>query len=132
MKSGLVQDTRHCVLLELGAEVYSIERIKSLYDKAKLLLHEMGYHPNVLCGDGTLGWPEFAPFDKIIVTAAAPEIPQLLLDQLKIGGILVTPVGDRETQVMYRIYKISDKDIIKQELDLFKFVPLIGEKGWKK
>lgn len=132
LEIGLGSGYQACLLIELGAEVFSIERIKSLFDKAKALLHEMGYNPNIFLGDGTLGLPEHAPFDKILVTAAAPEIPRTLVDQLKVGGIMVTPVGDRDSQVMVKVFKISEKDIIKQELDFFRFVPLIGEKGWTK
>ncbi|MEA3496717.1 MAG: protein-L-isoaspartate(D-aspartate) O-methyltransferase [Bacteroidota bacterium] len=131
LEIGLGSGYQACILEELGAKVYSIERIEKLYKKAKALLPKMGYNPKMFVGDGTVGLPEHAPFNKIIVTAAAPEIPQNLIDQLKIGGILVVPVGDRATQTMYKIKKISDTDFTKQPLDLFRFVPLIGKNGWK-
>ena len=120
-----------CILSELGADVYSIERIKSLSDKAKALLNKMGYSPNLFVGDGTLGLPDHAPFDKIIVTAAAPEVPKTLVDQLKPGGILVVPVGDRDTQTMVQVVKESDSKHHTHFYETFRFVPLIGQKGWK-
>jgi len=131
MEIGLGSGYQACILLELGAEVYSIERIKKLYDKTKTLLHKMGYYPYMFVGDGTLGLADFAPFDKILVTAAAPEIPQLLINQLKVGGILVVPVGNKDSQIMYKIIKTSEKDYTKEEFDYFRFVPLIGKEGWK-
>jgi protein-L-isoaspartate(D-aspartate) O-methyltransferase len=120
-----------CILMELGAEVHTIERIKVLTDKAKELLKEMGYHPHFHVGDGTLGLPKQAPFDKIIVTAAAPELPDTLASQLCIGGILVVPVGDMETQIMYKVIRQSDTKFITRKLDAFRFVPLIGKEGWR-
>jgi len=120
-----------CILIELGADVYSIERIKPLSDKAKALLNKMGYSPNLFVGDGTLGLPDYAPFDKIIVTAAAPEVPKTLIDQLKPRGILVVPVGDRDTQTMVQVVKESDSKYRTHYYEAFRFVPLIGQKGWK-
>jgi protein-L-isoaspartate(D-aspartate) O-methyltransferase len=120
-----------CILLELGAKVYTIERIKSLSEKSKELLKQMGYFPDFFVGDGTLGLPDLAPFDKIIVTAAAPEIPQALVDQLKPGGILVVPVGDRDTQTMVQVVKESETKHHTHFYETFRFVPLIGQKGWK-
>lgn len=119
-----------CVLEKLGAKVYSIERQRKLYDKTKKLLAAMGYKINCYFGDGTLGLPSFAPFDKIIVTAGAPVVPQSLTDQLKPGGILVIPVGDEANQQMLRIRKLPDGSTINEEFDSFKFVPLLGKQGW--
>ncbi|MFC2106913.1 protein-L-isoaspartate(D-aspartate) O-methyltransferase, partial [Bacteroidota bacterium] len=96
-----------CVLLELGAKVFSIERQKKLYNKTKLFLPKLGYRPKLFYGDGYAGLPAFAPFDKIIITAAAPEIPQALFDQMKIGGTMVIPHGEGDTQVMKSIQKES-------------------------
>lgn len=121
-----------CILIELGAEVFSIEYIRTLYQTAKSFLPKMGYKPHFFHGDGTKGLPAFAPFDKIIVTAAAPEIPQPLLDQLKIGGILVIPVGDDTLQKMMRIIKLDENDYKEESHDFFSFVPLVGKFGWKK
>jgi len=120
-----------CILLELGAEVYSIERIRLLSEKAKVLLNMMGYFPDLFVGDGTLGLPDQAPFDKIIVTAAAPEIPVILIEQLKPGGILVVPVGDRDTQTMVQVVKETETKHRTHFFETFRFVPLIGQKGWK-
>lgn len=119
------------ILLELGANLYSIERQEKLYQKAKLMLQKMGYTPTLKCGDGTKGWAEMAPFDKIIVTAGAPVVPKTLLAQLAVGGIMVIPVGDEVTQKMWCIIKKDEKTFEKIELKNFAFVPLIGEEGWK-
>lgn len=117
------------VLCELGAELYSIERIHSLAVKASTMFKKLGYLPKLKVGDGSLGWPEQAPFDGIIVTAAAPNLADGLFAQLKTGGHLVVPVG-KDVQTMYRITKGADGKPIKEKLDDFRFVPLIGEKGF--
>lgn len=118
------------VLCELGAEVYSVERHNELYHRAKEALRAEGYRPLLKAGDGTLGWPTYAPYDGIIVTAGAPVVPDDLIKQLKIGGILVIPVGDNKTQKMLKITRVSETEYQQDEYDNFKFVPLIGEKGW--
>ncbi len=117
------------VLCEMGARVYSVERQKSLYEKTKKLLPSIGYMVKMFYGDGYKGLPSFAPFDKIIVTAAAPFIPDDLISQLKEGGILVIPVGAGETQVMTRIVKLPEGKLDKKEFDYFRFVPLLEEKN---
>lgn len=119
-----------CVLLELGAKVYTIEYNKNLYERTRKLLPQMGYRPHFFLGDGSKGLPSKAPFDKIIVTAGAPVVPSALTEQLAEDGILVIPVGDRERQVMLQIRK-KDGKLMKQEFDYFAFVPLLGEKGWQ-
>lgn len=131
LEIGLGSGYQACILSELGAEVYSIERIEKLYDRACNLLPNMGYTPKMFLGDGTLGLPEHAPFDKIIVTAAAPDILQKLIGQLKTGGIMVVPIGNRQTQTMYQVKKISDTEFQKTAFDSFRFVPLVGKEGWK-
>jgi protein-L-isoaspartate(D-aspartate) O-methyltransferase len=115
------------VLAELGADVYSIERQKSLYDRTSPLLKSMGYTKMKLYyGDGYKGKAVFAPYDKIIVTAAAPEIPEALLQQLKVGGFLVIPVDNQEgTQDMLRIVKISETEFETQRFHKFSFVPML-------
>lgn len=118
------------VLCALQAKVFSIERHKSLHLQAKKMLAQLQFSPKLICGDGTLGLPSFAPFDGIIVTAGAPVVPDTLIDQLKIGGRLVIPVGDNHNQKMLRITKTSDSSITTQEFGDFSFVPLIGKKGW--
>lgn len=118
------------VLCALKAKVFSIERHKSLHLQAKKMLANLQYSPKLICGDGTLGLPSFAPFDGIIVTAGAPVVPDTLIDQLKIGGRLVIPVGDNNNQKMLKITKTSESSITTQEYGTFSFVPLIGKKGW--
>jgi protein-L-isoaspartate(D-aspartate) O-methyltransferase len=120
-----------CVLLEMGAEVFTIEYNRVLYEQTKVFLPKMGYNAHFKHGDGTQGWPLFAPFDKIIVTAGGPKIPHLLIDQLKINGIMAIPVGDTDNQMMYRITKISESEVREEKFDYFKFVPLLGKEGWK-
>src|ERR1700761_1942776 len=89
-----------CILMELGAKVYTIERQQKLYERTKLVLPHIGYKPNFFCGDGSIGLAKHAPFDKIIVTAGAPTVPEILLKQLNLGGLLVIPVGDESSQKM--------------------------------
>lgn len=113
------------VLLEIGAKVFSIERQRSLYDKVKKFLPEIGYNPRLFFGDGYAGLPAFAPFDKILVTAGAPFVPEPLKQQLKPGGILVIPVGDENSQTMFRIIKISEHEFQTEEHGKFQFVPLL-------
>ena len=118
------------VLLELGAKVFSIERQKELYDKTKVFLPLLGYKgAKLVYGDGYKGLPQFAPFDKIIVTAAAPYIPEDLLAQLTVGGILVIPLGEGEEQVMNLITKKSGTEFEKQAFGKFKFVPMLQNKN---
>lgn len=117
------------VLIEMGAKVFSIERQKELFDKTKIFLPLIGYHgAKLIYGDGYKGLPQYAPFDKIIVTAAAPYIPQDLLSQLVIGGILVIPLGEGEEQIMNVIIKKTDKEFAKQAFGKFKFVPMLQNK----
>ena len=117
------------VLLELKAEVYSIERQKELFKKTSLFLPKLGYRAKKLIfGDGYKGLPEVAPFDKIIVTAGAPFVPKPLLSQLKVGGRLLIPVGDN-TQIMTLFIRKSPKEFEKHELGDFAFVPMLGEKN---
>ncbi len=118
-----------CILTEMKTRVFTIERMKKLYEKTKALLPSLGY-AQVKCfyGDGYEGLPSFAPFDKILVTAAAPFLPEKLLTQLKPGGMLVIPVGEGETQLMKRYTKISGDEIREEVFDTFKFVPLLPGK----
>jgi protein-L-isoaspartate(D-aspartate) O-methyltransferase len=119
------------VLMELGAKVYTIEFQPVLFKKTKLLLPQMGYRANFFLGDGSKGLPQFAPYDRILVTAAAPSVPQPLIDQLADGGILVIPSGDSKTQDMLRITKREDGSIEEEHCGYFSFVPLKGSHGWK-
>jgi len=116
------------ILTAMGAEVYSVERIKFLHELAKRNLKAAGLTPaGLLYGDGYAGWPEHAPYDRIIVTAAAPYIPEALMEQLKPGGIMVIPVG-KNWQTMVRIRKTPGGEIIREDLDTFLFVPLLPGK----
>ena len=119
------------ILAELAQSVFTIERVPTLMQRAKAILDSLGYF-NVAykTGNGTLGWPEVAPFQGIIVTAAAPEIPQPYVEQLDIGGKLVIPLGDKFSQVLYKIIKLPDGRIKKQYLCGCRFVPLVGIYGW--
>jgi len=117
------------VLLEMGVKVFSIERQKALYDRAKEILPNLGYNTKLFYGDGYAGLPTYAPFDKIIVTAGAPYIPEDLLTQLKVGGILVIPVDEGENQRMKKITKLKENTFETKDLGLFRFVPLLKEKG---
>ncbi|WP_421878328.1 protein-L-isoaspartate(D-aspartate) O-methyltransferase [Marinoscillum sp.] len=119
------------ILMELGADVYTIEYNEVLYKKTKSFLPNLGYRPKFFHGDGSKGLPQHAPYDGIIVTAGAPTLPQDLVKQLKVGGKLIIPVGNDKTQVMYRLKKIDENKISKKAFNNFSFVPLRGEKGWK-
>tara|TARA_B110000908_G_scaffold42242_1_gene51361 strand:+ start:5749 stop:6390 length:642 start_codon:yes stop_codon:yes gene_type:complete len=117
------------VLLELKAMVFSIERQQELFKKTSLFLPKLGYVPKkFIFGDGYKGLPDQAPFDKIIVTAGAPFVPKPLMGQLKIGGMLLIPVGDA-TQIMTLFIRKSAKEFEKQELGDFAFVPMLEEKN---
>lgn len=119
-----------CILLELGAKVYTIEYNQKLYEKVKSFLPKLGYKPYFFLGDGSKGLLAKAPYDKIIVTAGAPVVPSALTEQLKEGGILVIPVGNRERQVMLKITK-KNGALTQEEFNHFAFVPLLGKEGWK-
>lgn len=118
------------VLIEMGVKVFSIERQKALFDTTKVFLPSIGYSSaKLFYGDGYKGLPVFAPFDKIIITAGAPMIPNDLLEQLKIGGIMVIPLGDK-VQVMTALVKTAANKFEKVEYGEFKFVPLLEDKDW--
>jgi protein-L-isoaspartate(D-aspartate) O-methyltransferase len=114
-----------CILCEMGAKVFSIERQKELFIKAKSIIYELGYSPRIIFGDGYKGMPAFASFDKIIVTCGAPDVPVTLLDQLKIGGIMVIPVGEGKEQIMHKIVKTADSEYQTEDFGTFKFVPML-------
>jgi len=117
------------VLCTMGLKVYSIERQSELFKKTKILLSKLGFNPKYLAfGDGYKGLPDYAPFDGILVTAAAPELPKALLAQLKIGGKMVIPVGD-ETQDMMCITRKSATDFEKKSFGKFRFVPMLANKN---
>ena len=120
------------VLAEIAADVYTIERIDGLAIMARANLAELGYeNVHVRQGDGTLGWPEHAPFDGIIVTAGGPDVPDTLKNQLKIGGRLVMPIGTTTWyQELVRVTRITETEFDMEYLMPVRFVPLIGEGGW--
>ncbi|PIE87503.1 MAG: protein-L-isoaspartate O-methyltransferase [Bacteroidetes bacterium] len=116
------------VLLEMKAEVYTIERQNELYKFAKQMLPKLGYYPKRMkFGDGYIGWEEHAPFDGIIVTAGAPYVPKALMDQLAIGGRLVIPVG-KTVQKMTVYYRKGPQEFVKKTFGDFRFVPLLKDK----
>ncbi|MFN2438056.1 MAG: protein-L-isoaspartate(D-aspartate) O-methyltransferase [Chitinophagaceae bacterium] len=119
-----------CVLSELGAQVYTIERQKKLFEMNKKFEYLKKY-PGIkfFYGDGYEGLPTFAPFDRILITAAAPEIPAKLIDQLKKGGMMVIPMGTGNVQVMKRLIKLEEEDIKTEVFDKFSFVPMLGGKN---
>jgi protein-L-isoaspartate(D-aspartate) O-methyltransferase len=123
------------VLAYLADRVFSVERIASLATNARKILDKLNYYNVAIrVGDGSYGWREEAPFDAIITTAAAPEIPQYLVEQLAVGGKMVVPVGGRDVQILYKLTRPVEnpQEIIKEDLGGCRFVSLIGESGWKK
>lgn len=119
------------ILAELAREVFTIERVALLANKAREKFLALGYNNiHVRVGDGTLGWPEEAPFNRITITAGGPKIPEPLLEQISEGGLVVAPVGDKFTQQLLKIRK-SGKTFSKEKFTPCVFVPLIGEHGWK-
>lgn len=117
------------VLFAMGAKVYTIERQKRLFQKTKAFLPGIGFYPKVFYGDGYKGLPPFAPFDKILITAATSEIPAALLEQLRIGGFLVAPFGPQELQTMVRVLKKGPEEFETTEFEKFRFVPMLGDKA---
>ncbi|GGG50086.1 protein-L-isoaspartate(D-aspartate) O-methyltransferase [Hymenobacter glacieicola] len=121
-----------CVLLELTPHVFSIEYNQVLFERTARRLATLHRPAHLFCGDGSLGLPQHAPFDKILVTAGSPTLPRPLLRQLRVGGALVIPVGDEQTQRMMRVVRESEEEFSRQVLEEFRFVPLLGQAGWGK
>lgn len=117
------------VLCSMGYKVFSIERQRNLFEKARPLLESMGFKPDLFYGDGYKGKVVFAPFDGIIVTCGAPEVPEALLKQLKIGGRLVIPVGEGDTQRMFTLTRTSEADFVREEHGDFAFVPMLASRA---
>jgi len=130
LEIGTGSGYQSAVLNALGAKVFSIERHKKLSDKAKAMLEKLDCNVKCFYGDGYKGLPAFAPFDRIIVTAAAPYVPEDLLKQLKLTGLLVIPEGEGKTQVMKRIKKIDENKYSTEEFGNFSFVPMLKSTDW--
>lgn len=120
-----------CVLAAMGAKVFSIERQRNLYFKTKDILEQLPFRVKTFLGDGFEGLPTYQPFDRIIITAGAPNIPETLVAQMKVGGLMVIPMDnpDGEGQTMLRITKLSEKELKKESFGNFKFVPMLREIG---
>lgn len=118
------------ILYELGYQVYTIERIPELYEKAKRTFEALGLRIMTRLGDGSLGWSSMAPFDAIVVTAGSPDVPPSLLQQLADDGRLIIPIGSTTRQKM-SIFHRQGNTIYETQLHDFAFVPLIGKEGWK-
>lgn len=119
------------VLSEMGAKVFSIERIRLHHNQAREKLNELGYKVRLKWGDGSAGWASYAPFDRIIVTAGSPGIPTPLKEQLAIGGRLIIPFGPRNMQEMAVVTRKSEKEFLIEKKGKFQFVPMIGRHGWE-
>lgn len=116
------------VLHALGTKVYSIERMKQLFDRTSKLLPKLGYKVKCFYGDGNLGVPTWAPYDRIIITAGAPIVPEKLFDQLKPNGIMVVPVTEGESETMKTITKLDDGSVTIKDHGTFRFVPMLDDK----
>ncbi|MBA4250114.1 MAG: protein-L-isoaspartate O-methyltransferase [Chlorobiaceae bacterium] len=119
------------ILLEMGCNVFSIERNIEILNQTQKLFEKLNLRAYLKYGDGTIGIDEFAPFDGIIVTAGSPSIPKTLLKQLNIGARMVIPVGDRDSQIIKIVTKINENDFKIEDAPYFAFVPLIGREGWR-
>ena len=121
------------VLAEIAKNVYSVERIGQLAEKAATTLAKQGYHNvHVMHGDGTRGWPEHAPYDAIVVAAGGPKVPEALQMQLKVGGHLVITIGTTpRAQELVRVTRVSSTEFRREELADVRFVPLLGKEGWQ-
>ena len=120
------------ILSMLVKRVYSIERISALAGGARRVLDQLAMsNINIKVGDGTIGWLDQSPFDGILVAAGAPDVPEGFLQQLEIGGKLVLPIGDRQEQILMRVTRVNGENFKREQLMGCRFVPLIGEQGWK-
>ena len=127
LEIGTGSDYQTCVLCKMKARVYTIERYKPLHNSAQELFSLLKCHPKCFFGDGYLGLPRYAPFDKIIVTCGADKLPEVLLQQMKVGGVMVIPIGN-DTQTMYRITKTNENTFEQEAFGDFKFVPMLQER----
>ncbi len=118
------------ILVKMGMDVYSIERNVDIFYKTRKVLDKLGLRINTKCGDGTLGWDEYSPYDGILVTAGSPTVPNSLKKQLAIGGRLIIPVGNKTSQLLKIVTKIDENNFEVEDVPEFAFVPLIGREGW--
>ena len=130
LEIGTASGYQAAVLKIMGAQLHTIETVEILQKKAKLLFTKLGLNISTILGDGSLGIPELAPFDKIIITAGTPLLAKSLLSQLKIGGKLVAPVGELDVQKMILVHRVGDNEYQETTHGSFKFVPLTGTNGW--
>jgi protein-L-isoaspartate(D-aspartate) O-methyltransferase len=119
------------ILFEMGAKVYSIERNINIYNEVLKRFEKLSIRVHCRCSDGSMGWESYAPFDKIIVTAGAPNVPEALKKQLAIDGRMVIPVGSMSSQTLQVLTKTATDEFEIEEIPSFVFVPLIGKEGWK-
>jgi protein-L-isoaspartate(D-aspartate) O-methyltransferase len=120
------------ILIEMGAKVFSIERNIDIYNEVLKRFEKLGIRVHCKCGDGTLGWDQYSPFDRIIVTAVSPVVPETLKKQLAVNGKMVIPVGSMSSQVLKVITKTAEDEFEIEEIPSFVFVPLVGREGWQK
>lgn len=131
LEVGIGSGYAAAILAEIVETVYGVERYQSLVEETEQRLTNLGYdNLDLKEGDGTTGWAEHAPYDCILVSAAAPEIPNSLVEQLSKGGHLVIPVGTKSVQELYQIEKLDEGELDKKSLGRVRFVPLLGEEGW--
>ena len=129
LEIGTGSGYQSAVLTQMGVNVYSIEKVKSIGLQARATLHRLNYHVLTKIGDGTLGWSQYAPYDAIIITAGAPVVPETLIDQLSENGKLLLPVGDKDSQILTLFIK-EEGELHIFRIEEMKFVPLIGKEGW--
>ena len=129
LEIGTGSGYQSAVLTQMGVNVYSIEKVKSIGLQARATLHRLNYHVLTKIGDGTLGWSQYAPYDAIIITAGAPVVPETLIDQLSENGKLLLPVGDKDSQILTLNIK-EEGELRIFRIEEMKFVPLIGKEGW--
>ena len=132
LEIGTGSGYQSAILSLLASRIYSIERISSLAGRSRRILDKLGMsNVNIKVGDGTIGWKDQSPFDGILVAAGAPDVPVEYLEQLNVGGKLVLPVGGQHQQILLRVIKMEDGTFKREQLMGCRFVPLIGEQGWR-
>lgn len=131
LEIGTGSGYQSAILYEMGAKVYSIERHFDIYNEVLKRFDKLGIRVHCKCGDGTLGWDQYSPFDKIIVTAGSPSVPESLKKQLAINGKMVIPVGNMSSQTLKVLTKTAENEFEIEDIPQFAFVPLIGREGWK-